>query len=49
VTKHAEVLENEVMNKMTDDTYDLSLLLTEHQRTEVMMRLTLIQKQIRQT
>jgi len=47
--RHAEVLENEVMNKMTDDAYDLSLLLIEHQHTEVMMRLTLIQKQVRQT
>jgi len=28
--KHAEVLENEVMNKMIDDAHDLSLLLTEH-------------------
>ena len=44
VTKYAKILENEAMNKMTDDTYDLSLLLTEHQRTEVMIRLTLIQK-----
>jgi len=44
VTKHAEVLENEAMNKMIDDAHDLSLLLTEHQRTEVMMRLMLIQK-----
>ncbi len=47
VTKHAEVLKNEAMNKMINDAHDLSLLLTEHQRTEVMMRLTLIQKQIR--
>jgi hypothetical protein len=47
--KHAEILENEVMNKMTDDAHDLSLSLTEHQRIEVMTRLTLIQKQIRQT
>ncbi len=30
VTKHAEVLENEMMNKMTDDAHDLSLSLTEH-------------------
>jgi len=37
--KHAEVLENEVMNKMIND---LSLLLTEHQCTEVMTRLMLI-------
>jgi len=36
-----------VMNKMIDDAYDLSLLLTECQRTEVMIELTLIQKQIR--
>jgi len=42
--KHAEVLENEVMNKMIDDAHDLSLLLTKCQRTEVMMRLMLIQK-----
>jgi len=42
--KHAEVLENEAMNKMINDAYDLSLLLTEHQRTEVMTRLMLIQK-----
>jgi len=45
--RHAEVLENEVMNKMTDDAHDLSLLLTEHQRIEVITRLMLIQKQIR--
>ncbi len=44
VMKHAEVLENEAMNKMINDAYDLSLLLTEHQRTEVMTRLMLIQK-----
>ncbi len=37
------------MNKIIDDTHNLSLSLTEHQRTEVMTRLTLIQKQIRQT
>ena len=42
--RHAEVLENEVMNKMTDDANDLSLSLTEHQHTEVITRLTLIQK-----
>ncbi len=47
VTRHAEVLENKAMNKMIDDAYELSLLLTEHQCTEVMMRLILIQKQIR--
>jgi len=47
--RHAEVLENEAINKMTDDAHDLSLSLIEHQRTEVMTRLTLIQKQIRQT
>ncbi len=35
VTKHAEVLENEAMNKMINDAYDLSLLLTECQCTEV--------------
>ncbi len=34
---------------MIDNAHDLSLLLTEHQRTEVMTRLTFIQKQIRQT
>ncbi len=44
VMRHAEVLENEVMNKMIDDAHDLSLLLTEHQRIEVMTRLMLIQK-----
>ncbi len=49
VMRHAEVLKNEAMNKMIDDAHDLSLLLTEHQRTEVMTRLMLIQKQIRQT
>jgi len=37
VTKHAEVLENEAANKMTDDAHELSLLLIEHQRTEMMM------------
>ncbi len=42
--KHAEVLKNEVMNKMINDAHDLSLSLTKHQRTEVMMRLMLIQK-----
>ncbi len=46
--RHAEVLENEVINKMIDNAHDLFLLLTEHQRTEVMMRLMLIQKQIKQ-
>jgi len=30
MTKYAEVLENEEMNKMTDDAHDLSLLFTEH-------------------
>ncbi len=45
--RHAEVLENEMMNKMIDDAYDLFLSLTEHQHTEVMIRLMLIQKQIR--
>ncbi len=34
---------------MTDDVHELSLLLIEHQRIEMMMWLTLIQKQIRQT
>ncbi len=47
MTRHAEVLENEAINKMTDDAHNLSLLLTEHQHTEMMIRLTLIQKQIR--
>jgi len=47
VTKHAEVLENEAMNKMINNAHDLSLLLTEHQRIEVIMRLMLIQKQIK--
>jgi len=42
--KHAEVLENEVMNKMIDDAHNLSLLLIKHQCIEVMTRLTLIQK-----
>ncbi len=44
VMKYTEVLENEVMNKMTDDAHNLSLLLIKHQCIEVMMRLTLIQK-----
>ncbi len=30
VTRHAKVLENEVMNKMIDDAHNLSLSLTEH-------------------
>jgi len=30
MTKYAKILENEEMNKMTDDAHDLSLLLTEH-------------------
>ena len=30
VTSHAEILENEVMNKVTDNAHDLSLLLIEH-------------------
>ncbi len=30
VTRHVKILKNEVMNKMTDDAHDLSLLLTEH-------------------
>ena len=47
VMRYAKILENEVMNKMTDDAHDLSLLLIECQCTEVMMRLMLIQKQIR--
>ena len=45
--RHAEVLENKVMNKMINDAHDLFLSLTEHQHIEVMMKLTLIQKQIR--
>ncbi len=45
--KHAEILENEAMNKMINDAHDLFLLLTEHQRIEVMTRLMFIQKQIR--
>ncbi len=47
VTKHAEILKNETMNKMINDAHDLSLLLTEHQHIKVMMRLMFIQKQIR--
>ncbi len=47
VTKHAKVLKNEAMNKIINDAHDLSLLLTEHQCTEVMTKLTFIQKQIR--
>ncbi len=47
MTKHAKVLENEAMNKMIDDAHNLSLSLNEHQRTEVMIKLMLIQKQIR--
>ncbi len=47
VMKHAEVLENEAMNKIIDDAHDLSLLLTEHQCIKMMTRLMLIQKQIR--
>jgi len=49
VTEHAEVFENEAADKMIDDVHELSLLLIEHQRTEMMTRLTLIQKQIKQT
>ncbi len=49
VLKHAEVLENEAANKMINDVHKLSLLLIEHQRTEMMIQLMLIQKQIRQT
>ena len=49
MTRHAEVLKNKAINKMIDNTHDLFLSLTEHQRTEVMTRLILIQKQIRQT
>ncbi len=47
--RHAEVFKNKAMNKMINDAHNLSLLLTEHQCTEVMTRLMLIQKQIRQT
>jgi len=47
VTKHAEVLENKAADKMIDDVHELFLLLIEHQRTEMMMQLTLIQKQIK--
>jgi len=35
MTKHAEVLENEAANKMTDDAHKLSLSLIKHQRTEM--------------
>jgi len=49
ITKHAEVLENEAVNKMIDDAHELFLLLIKHQRTEMMTQLILIQKQIRQT
>ncbi len=42
--KHAEILGNEVINKIIDDAHDLSLLLTECQCTEMIMRLMLIQK-----
>ncbi len=35
---------NKAMNKMINDAYDLSLLLTKHQRIKVMTRLMLIQK-----
>ena len=42
VTKHAEVLENKMINKIIDDVHDLSLLLIEYQCIEVIMRLTLI-------
>jgi len=37
VTEYAEVLENEAADKMTDDAHELSLLLIEHQRTEIVM------------
>ncbi len=49
VTEHAEIFENEAANKMINDVHELSLSLIEHQRTEMITRLTLIQKQIRQT
>ena len=49
VTEHAEVLENEAADKITDDAHELSLSLIKHQRIEIMTRLMLIQKQIRQT
>jgi len=35
MTKYTEVLENEAANKMIDDAHELSLLLIEHQRTEM--------------
>jgi len=35
VTEHAEVLENEAADKMTDDAHELSLSLIEHQRIEM--------------
>ncbi len=47
MTEHAEVFENKVADKMIDDVHELSLLLIKHQRTEMMMKLMLIQKQIR--
>jgi len=37
MTKHAEVLENEAANKMTDDVHELSLSLIKHQCIEMMM------------
>jgi len=49
MTEHAEVFKNEAADKMIDDAHELSLSLIEHQRTEMTTRLTLIQKQIRQT
>ncbi len=42
VTKHVKILENKAMNKVINDAHDLSLLLTEHQCIEIMIRLMLI-------
>ncbi len=49
MTEYTEMFENEAANKMIDNAHELSLLLIEHQRIEMMTWLTLIQKQIRQT
>jgi len=35
MTEYTEVLKNEAANKMIDDAYELSLLLIEHQCTEM--------------
>ncbi len=37
VTRHARMLENEVINKMIDDAHKLSLSLIEHQRMKIVM------------